>query len=37
MIPINNSGGRKGISAIDIVMLKYLTLVITHMQQKIVR
>lgn len=37
MIPMNNSGGRKGRSAIDVVMYKYLTLGITHIQQKIVQ
>ena len=32
MVPMNNSGGRKGKSAIDVVMLKYFTLGTMHMQ-----
>ena len=34
MVPMNNSGGRKGRSAIDVVMLKYFTLGIMHMQRR---
>ena len=34
MVTMNNSGGRKGKSAIDVVMLKYFTLGIMHMQRR---
>ena len=33
-IPINNSGGRKGRTAIDVAMLKYLTIGTSHMIRK---
>lgn len=33
-IPMNNSGGRKGRTAIDVVMLKYLTISTFHMTRK---
>ena len=33
MIPMNNSGGRKGRSPIDVVMLKYFAISINHMQR----
>ena len=34
MVPMNNSGGRKGRSAIDVVMLKYFTVATMHMQRR---
>ena len=34
MIPMNNCGGRKGKTALDVVMLKYLTIGICHMQRR---
>ena len=35
MVPMNNSGGRKGRSAIDVVMLKYFTVATMHMEKKL--
>ena len=34
MIPMNNCGGRSGKTALDVVMLKYLTLSTCHQQRK---